>query len=220
MTGSLSPTTLDVSALLFDMDGTLVDSAAAVERTWRSFAERHRLDFEQVLAFSRGRRAEQTVARFAPAGVDVDAEARRVIMDEVLDTDGITPVPGAAELLGSLPEGRWALVTSAGRTLARARMNAAGLPVPQVLISADEVRNDKPSPEGYLAAANLLGVRPEHTVAFEDAEVGVLAARASGAATIVVGACAAPATRSLDRVVDLQCVHVEPSAADRLLVSY
>jgi HAD superfamily hydrolase (TIGR01509 family) len=212
-------TTVAAAALLFDMDGTLVDSTAVVERTWRSFASRHRLDAERILAVSHGRCTEETVAEFAPVGVDIDAEAQRLIAQEVADTEGIVAVPGATELLASLPERSWALVTSAGRELAKARMGAAGLPVPSVVISADEVTTGKPSPEGYRAAADRLGVVPEQTIVFEDAEAGVLAARTSGARTVVVGACAAPTTEGLDRVVDLRGVRVD-YAANRLLVSY
>jgi HAD superfamily hydrolase (TIGR01509 family) len=219
MSGARSQITVVATALLFDMDGTLVDSTAVVERTWRSFASRHRLDIELILAFSHGRRTEETVAEFAPAGVDVHAEARRLVAQEVADTEGIVAVPGAAELLASLREGSWALVTSAGRELAEARMGAAGLAVPTVVISAEDVSTGKPSPDGYLAAADRLGILPEEAIVFEDAEAGLLAARASGARTVVVGACAARATEGLDRVPDLRGVRVR-YVSDRLLVSY
>jgi sugar-phosphatase len=219
MTETREPITVTAAGLLFDMDGTLVDSTAVVERTWRAFAVRHRLDAEQILAVSHGRRTEETVAEFAPAGVDIDAETRRLIAQEVVDTEGIVAVPGAAELLASLPKGSWALVTSAGRALAEARMGAAGLPIPPIVISADDVLAGKPSPEGYLAAADRLGVAPGQAIVFEDAEAGVLAARASGARTVVVGACTAPITEELERVADLRGVQVE-YAAGRLLVSY
>jgi sugar-phosphatase len=212
-------TTVAVAVLLFDLDGTLVDSTAVVERTWRSFAGRHCLDAELILAVAHGRRTEETVAEFAPAGVDIRAEVQRLIAQEIVDTEGIVAIPGATHLLASLPEGRWAVVTSAGQELAAARMGAAGLPVPSVLISADDVTTGKPSPEGYLAAAGRLGVRPEQTIVFEDAEAGVLAARASGARTVVVGACAAPTTEGLERVTDLRGVRVE-YASGQLLVSY
>ncbi len=219
MTETQLPVTVAVAALLFDMDGTLVDSTAVVERTWRAFADRHRLDVHRILAVSHGRRTEETVAEFAPPGVDADAEARQLIAQEVVDTEGIVAVPGAARLLSSLLPGTWALVTSAGRALAEARMRAAGLPVPPVVISADDVTTGKPSPEGYLAAAGRLGIMAEQAIVFEDAEAGVLAARASGARTVVVGRCAAPSTDGLDRVADLHGVHVE-QGTERLLVSY
>jgi HAD superfamily hydrolase (TIGR01509 family) len=212
MISTRSPRTVDAAALLFDMDGTLVDSTVVVERTWRSFADRHGLDVGRILAVSHGRRTEETVAEFAPAGVDVQAESRRLIAQEVCDTEGIVAVEGATQLLASLPSGSWALVTSAGRALAEARMAAAGLPVPPVVVSADDVTAGKPSPEGYLTASDRLGVAPEQAVVFEDAEAGLLAARAAGAHTVVVGECTAPVTRGLDRVQDLRYVRIEHAA--------
>ncbi len=211
-------TTIAAEALLFDMDGTLVDSTAVVERTWRSFAARYDLDVTRILAVSHGRRTEETVAEFAPPGVDVRTESRHLMAQEVADTEGIVAVPGAAEVLASLPAGSWALVTSAGRTLAEARMAAAGLPMPPVVVSADDVTAGKPSPEGYLTAAHRLGIRPEQAVVFEDAEAGLLAARACGAHTVVVGACAAPVTAGLDRISDLREVRIEHTGG-RLLMS-
>lgn len=214
------PVAIVTPALLFDMDGTLVDSTAVVERTWRSFARRHGVNAEQILAVSHGRRTEETIARFAPAGVDVVAEAQRVIAEEVADTRGITAIPGAAELLASLPDGSWALVTSAGRRLAEARMRAAGLPMPSVLVSADDVAQGKPSPEGYLKAAGRLGRSPESLVVFEDAEAGILAGRASGARTVVVGHACRTAAEGLDRVTDLRDVRVDiDESTGRLRVS-
>ncbi|MFI6762849.1 HAD-IA family hydrolase [Micromonospora sp. NPDC050417] len=219
MTDTEYRTTVAAAGVLFDMDGTLVDSTAVVERTWRSFAGRHGLDIAQILAVSHGRRTEETVARFAPAGVDVDAEARRLVAQEVRDTEGIVAVPGAAQLLAALPAGTWALVTSAGRALAEARMVAAGLPLPPVVVSAEDVTAGKPSPEGYLLAAQRLGFAPEQAVVFEDAEAGLLAALASGARTVVVGACAAAVTEGLDRLPDLRDIRVA-HAAGQLWVSF
>ena len=219
MSDTRLPTTITAAALLFDMDGTLVDSTVVVERTWSQFADRHGLDVARILAVSHGRRTGETVAEFAPAGVDVVAETDRLVAQEVADTEGIIEVPGAAALLASLPEGSWAVVTSAGRALAEARMAAAGVPVPAVMVSAEDVTAGKPDPEGYLIAAARLGVAPERTVVFEDAEAGLHAALGSGARTVVVGDCAAPATEGLARVPDFRAVRVRGEAG-RLLVSY
>jgi HAD superfamily hydrolase (TIGR01509 family) len=208
----------DVSVLLFDMDGTLVDSTAVVERTWRAFADRHGLHAEEILEVSHGRRTAETVARFAPAGVDVDAESRRIAAEEIEDTAGVVAVPGAGELLSALPGSRWALVTSAGRELAERRMAAAGLALPQVVISADDVLTGKPSPEGYLTAARRLGAGADTAVVFEDAEAGILAARAAGARTVVVGPVDAPVTAGLERVADLREVHVDVLPGGRIHV--
>ncbi|WP_320784538.1 HAD-IA family hydrolase [Streptomyces sp. CRN 30] len=199
-------------ALLLDMDGTLVDSTVVVERTWRRFARRHGLDAEAILATAHGRRTAETVARYAPAGVDAAAETARLVAEEVEDVDGVVPVPGAPELLAALPDDRWAVVTSAGRELTHRRMTAAGLPLPPLLISADDVREGKPSPEGYLAAAAALGVPASETVVFEDAEAGLLAAAAAGATPVVVGAHRGPAAEGRLRVTDLREVTVTVTA--------
>ncbi|MFI9175634.1 HAD-IA family hydrolase [Streptomyces lincolnensis] len=212
-------TTFAPEALLFDMDGTLVDSTVVVERTWRRFAARHGLDAEAILATAHGRRTGETVAAYVPAGVDAAAETARLVAEEVEDVDGIVPVPGAAELLASLPEGCWAVVTSAGRELTHRRMAAAGLPLPPLLISADDVREGKPSPEGYLAAAAALAVDPAATVVFEDAEAGLRAAVASGGAPVVVGAHGGTAAKGLPRVRDLRDVTVTGAGLGALHVT-
>ncbi|WP_239396433.1 HAD-IA family hydrolase [Frankia sp. CiP3] len=204
----LLPGSDTISAVMFDMDGTLVDSTAVVERTWHSFADRHGLDAARILEVSHGRPTGSTVAEFAPVGVDVNAETKRLTEQEVADTDGIVAVPGAGELLAGLRDGCWALVTSAGRALAERRMAAAGLPMPVVVVTADDVTRGKPDPEGYLTAAARLGVSVESIVVFEDAEAGVLAARAAGARTVVVGAVSSGATEGLERVADLTGVVV------------
>jgi HAD superfamily hydrolase (TIGR01509 family) len=208
--------TLTVRAALFDMDGTLVDSAAVVERTWRGFAQRFGLDPAAILQVSHGLPTAQTVRRFAPSGVDVEAETQRVIASEVEDLDGIVAVPGALQVLTALPAGRWAVVTSASRELAIRRMAAAGLPVPAVLVSADDVTEGKPSPQGYRIAAAQLGVAPSATVVFEDAAPGLLAGRAAGARTVVVGDLTGPATDGLARVPDLTGIGVDRSPDGQL----
>lgn len=201
-------TILTVDAVLFDMDGTLIDSSVVVERTWRAFASRHGLDPDKILATAHGRRTEETVARYLPEGIDVVAETRRIVAEEVADTAGVVAVPGAAELLASLPRRRWAMVTSAGRALARRRMAAAGLPFPPVVITAEDVLAGKPAPDGYLAAADALGVPAIVTVIFEDAEAGLRAAVASGATTVVVGRHHGPAAKGLVRIPDFSAVAV------------
>lgn len=203
--------TLTVQAALFDMDGTLVDSTAIVERTWHRFAERFGLDSRAILQVSHGRPTAETVRRFAPSGVDVETEIRRVIAGEIEDLDGIVAVPGALHVLTALPTGRWAVVTSASRELAVRRMTAAGLPLPAVMITADDVTEGKPSPQGYRIAAAELGVAPSATVVFEDAGPGLLAGRAAGARTLVVGDATGPATDGLERVPDLTGIGVDLS---------
>ncbi len=177
---------IEARGLLFDMDGTLVDSVAAVERTWRGWAALHSLDPIPILAVAHGRRGIDTVRMFAPEGVDVEAEAARLAEVEREQTEGIRAVPGAAALLRSLPPGSWAVVTSADRALATSRMALAGLPTPDLLITAEDVTTGKPDPQGYRLAAQRLGLAAEDCIVFEDAPAGIAAGRASGAMLVVV----------------------------------
>ncbi|MFJ7187083.1 HAD-IA family hydrolase [Streptomyces bacillaris] len=210
------PLVLTAQTLLFDMDGTLVDSTEAVARTWSRFARRHGLDAGRILASAHGQRTAETVAAHAPPGTDVEAETAWLVGQDLVDTGGTVAVPGAAELLAALPPHRWALVTSAGRELAVRRMAAAGLPLPDVLISADDVREGKPSPEGFLAAAERLGGDPARAVVFEDAELGLLAARAAGCFPVVVGPHDGPAAQGRPRITDYTGVACASSFEDGL----
>lgn len=170
-----------VRAILFDMDGTLIDTKGPVERSWRAWAARHDLDPEAILAVCHGVRSIETVRRFAPAGTDIDDEVRLVEECYTSDTEGVRAVPGALELLQSLPRHRWAVVTSAPHDMARKRIAQAGLPLPDLLIGADSVTQGKPHPEGYRTAAEKLGFDPRETVVFEDAPAGLAAGNAAGA---------------------------------------
>jgi HAD superfamily hydrolase (TIGR01509 family) len=175
----------DPAAVLSDLDGVLVDSGAAIERTWRGFAARNGLDPDHVVAASHGRRSVDLIRLVAPH-LDAEAEAARVEREEIESAPGLRPLPGARELVESMPAGRFAIVTSGTRALAVARLRAAGLPVPDVLVTAEEVEHGKPHPAGYLRAAELLGVDPAHSVVLEDAPAGVEAGRAAGATVIAV----------------------------------
>ena len=188
-------TSLTARGLLFDMDGTLVDSAAAVDRAWRGFARRHGLDPDQVLAACHGRQAGDTIAAYARAGVplDVAAETARMLATEVADVEGVVAVPGAAALLAALPRNAWALVTSAYRPLAERRMAAAGLPLPDALITGEQVAVGKPAPDGFLAGARALGLDPRECLAFEDAPAGLVAARTAGCRVFAVATSLVPA---------------------------
>ncbi len=174
-------------ALLFDMDGTLVDSTPVVERTWHRFAKRHGLDGNVILAESHGRRTAETIALFTPMHIDRDRETARFISEEIADVDGITAIAGAQELLFALPSNRWGVVTSATRELAMRRMTAAGLPIPDILIAAEDVQKGKPAPDGYLSAAQALGVSPEECIVFEDAVPGLIAAKTAGMKVFAIG---------------------------------
>jgi sugar-phosphatase len=165
--------------LLFDLDGTLVDSRAVVERHWRRLCERLGLDFAEVLEVLHGVRSADVIRAFAP-DADVEAEAASLDAAEEEDTAGLKVVRGAPELLAGLPSGSWAVVTSGHRTLAQGRLRAVGLPVPEIMVCGDEVAHGKPDPEGYLTAAKLLGAAPAACVVVEDAPAGVQAALAAG----------------------------------------
>ena len=166
-------------ALLFDLDGVLVDSAECVRRICTDWALARGLEPTEVLRWSQGRRAQDTVRLVAPH-LDVEAEVATLIAMEAATTDGLRPVHGTHSLLASLPPNAWAVVTSGARPVATLRLTHVGLPLPQTLISADDVERGKPEPEGYLAAASALGVAPSACVVIEDAPAGLAAARAAG----------------------------------------
>ena len=172
-------------AVLFDLDGVLVDSTPSVERVWREWANLHGLDVADILAVAHGRRTAETISLVAPH-LDAAAEAKRLETREIEDTAAVLPIEGAAALLETLPSERWAVVTSGTRALAHARLRACGLPIPQTFVGAEDVQRGKPDPECYLRGARLLGVRPDRCVVVEDAPSGVAAGRAAGATVIAV----------------------------------
>ncbi len=206
--------TLTVRAVLFDMDGTLVDSTAIVEQVWSEFAGRYGLDIEEILRTSHGVQAKDTVRRFAPDGADIDALAQELGQMERTRTDGIVALPGAADLLRSLPADAVAMVTSADRILAGVRMQAAGLEMPATTVTSEAVTRGKPDPEGYLMAAALLGVEPADVVVFEDAPAGIASARAAGMRTVVVGDAAGEAADGLWQIADYSAVTAVASLDD------
>lgn len=203
---SLPPGTIDVDAVLFDMDGTLVDSTSVVERLWQQFATRFDIDFGELLAYAHGRQTQDTIARFLPAGHDRAAVTADFERRELVETRGIVEVPGARQLLDTLSSSPVAIVTSAPRALAEARLAVAGIPMPEALICAEDVVRGKPDPEGYETAARRLRVAPERCLVVEDAEAGIRAGIAAGARTLVVGRHQSETTRPLPRVLDLTSV--------------
>ena len=185
-------TRIEVEAVLFDMDGTLVDSTSVVERIWRRWAARHGLDPDAILAVSHGRRGEETIAEFAPTGADLAREVEWMREAELAEREGIVPVRGAAALLAALPPERAAVVTSATRELALVRLSLAGLPAPAVMITAEDVVRGKPDPEGYEAAARRLRVAPGRCLVVEDAPAGLRAGQAVGARVLAVATTLQP----------------------------
>ena len=169
------------SAVLFDLDGVLVDSAAYVERQWRQWAHTRGLEAEPFLRVCHGRRALETIRLAAPE-LDAEAEVAALVREE--PPEEIQPLEGAAGLLATLPAGSWAVATSGTRATATARLRQAGLPQPSVLVCAEDVVQGKPSPDPYLEAAARLGVTPSACVVIEDAPAGIEAARAAGMTVI------------------------------------
>jgi len=176
------------AAFLFDMDGTILSSIAAAERVWAGWAARHGLDVAAFLPTIHGRRSVETIRQLALPGVDAQAEADEITRLEIDDVAGIEAIAGAAAFLAALPADRWAIVTSAPRALALRRIEAAGLPLPAVIIASEDVVNGKPAPDCFRLAAQRLGVAVEACLVFEDAPAGIAAAEAAGAAIAVITA--------------------------------
>lgn len=174
---------LTCAAVLFDLDGVLVDSGTAIERSWRRFAVRHGLPEAEVLAACHGRPSTETIAAVA-GHLDATAEAAKLEREQAKDTAGLTRCPGAARLLTALPPRGWAVVTSGGRGIATARLTGVRLPIPEVLVTADDVARGKPAPDGYLLAARRLGIPAHRCVAVEDSRPGAQAAKAAGCRVI------------------------------------
>jgi sugar-phosphatase len=173
------------------MDGTLVDSKACVESIWKRWALRHGIDVHSLLQTSHGRRTEDTIKDVAPH-LDIEAEAKAIQTEELAAREGIVAVGGSFQLLSRLREDQWAVVTSASKALATVRLGCAGLPVPSQLISGDDVHCGKPDPEGYLKAADRLGVPYNRCVVVEDTPPGILAGRSAGMTVLALSTTFAP----------------------------
>lgn len=176
---------LRCAALLFDLDGVLVDSAACIERIWHRWSVDHGLDPSRVIETAHGRRTIETLQLVAPH-LNAEQEVAALAEIESSTMEGVFEVPGAQELIQRLPPGSWAVVTSGLRRIATQRLRHVGLPIPGVLVCADDLQRGKPDPEGYLAAAARLGVAAASCVVIEDAPAGVAAGRAAGMRTIAV----------------------------------
>jgi sugar-phosphatase len=167
------------SAILFDLDGVLIDSTRSVDRQWRAWAREQGIDEEKVIAIAHGVRAIEVIRAVAPH-LDAEAELRKLESREADDRVDVAVMPGAIDLVNTIPDGRWGVVTSGTRDLAAARLRLGGLRVPKVLVTAEDVANGKPHPEPYLRGAKLLGVKPQECLVIEDAPAGIRSAHAGG----------------------------------------
>ena len=167
------------AAILFDLDGVLCDSTRQVDREWREWAARKGVNGDAVMAIAHGVRTIEVIRRVAPH-LDAESEAAAIEDHEAHDQTGVVVMPGALELVQSIPEGKWGVVTSGSRLLAQSRLRHCGLPVPEVLVTSDDVMYGKPHPEPYLKGALGLGFAPGDCVVIEDAPAGIHSARASG----------------------------------------
>lgn len=172
-------------AVIFDLDGVLVDSSAVIEKHWQEWADRHKLDMAQIRPVMHGRRAVEVMQLVAPH-LDVQAEADQLAAVEAAETEGLVPIEGALALLQSLPPEVWGVATSGTRAIALSRLQAVGLPLPGVLVTADDIQRGKPAPDAYLLAAEQIGVLPEQCIVIEDAPAGIKAAVAAGMRVIGV----------------------------------
>lgn len=205
---------LTCCAILFDLDGVLVDSTECIAHVWSEWATRRGLDPAMVRTAAHGRRAGEVVRLIAPE-LDATVEDAALEWAEVHATEGLRAVPGAGSLLASLPAGSWAVVTSALGSVATHRLLQTGLRVPPAFVVAEEVARGKPDPEGYLTAAARLGVDPADCLAIEDASAGIEAAHAAGMRAIGIrGVAAADLLDEADAVVEaLADIHVDPEGS-------
>ena len=207
------------AAFLFDMDGTILSSIASAERVWAIWARAHGLDVAKFLPTIHGVQSVETIRRLGLPGVDPVAEAAAITRAEMDDVDDIDTIAGAADFLRSLPADRWAIVTSAPRRLAERRLAAAGLPLPPLFVTAEDVERGKPAPDCFLLAAERLGFAPEDCLVFEDAAAGIAAAEAAGAEVVVITATHAhPIATAHVMVRDYEGLRVEIDAAGKLTI--
>jgi len=177
--------TINCQAILFDLDGTLVDSAARVQRLWEVWGRKHGITPAFLMEVMHGRRADETIRIVAPH-LSAQEEFRALEAEEIADMEGVRSYPSAEKLLGSLAPHQWAIVTSGTKRVAEARMRHVGLPKPEVFITADDVKAGKPAPDGYLLAASCLQVKPSDCVVIEDAPAGIQAGKSAGMRVIAV----------------------------------
>nr|WP_216662054.1 sugar phosphatase [Klebsiella aerogenes] len=210
---------------LFDLDGTLVDSLPVVERSWCKWGDRFGIPHDEILGFIHGKQAITSIRHFMPgrSEEDIQAEFRFLEQIEATDIDGIVALPGALNLLNTLNEAGipWAIVTSGSIPVAHARHRAAGLPMPKVFVTAEQVNKGKPAPDAYLLGAELLGIPAQQCAVVEDAPAGLLSGLAAGCRTIAVNVPAdAPRLDEADLVLTtLESLRIERQADGNVQVN-
>ncbi|HXM66342.1 MAG TPA: HAD-IA family hydrolase [Candidatus Acidoferrum sp.] len=208
------------SAILFDLDGVLIDSTRSVDRQWRAWAREKGIEEEKVMAIAHGVRSIEVIRAVAPH-LDAPSEVQWLERHEAEDQVDVTVMPGAAQLIRAIPDGHWCVVTSGTRLLATARLRLGGLPIPKVLVTADDVTNGKPHPEPYLKGANLLRVPPTECLVIEDAPAGIQAAHAAGMNAIAL-ASTFPASKLQEAnaiVEKFSQIHLALDAAGKFIIS-
>lgn len=193
---------LRCNAVIFDLDGVLVDSQAIIERYWRRWAAKHDIPYDEIEALHHGRTTVEIIEAVAPH-LDAEAEAAAMQDREAADTEGLALFEGARRLIDGLPDGRWTIATSGTRRTATTRLDHVGLPTPDTLVTADDVAHGKPAPDPYRLAAERLGVDPARCVVLEDAPVGVESAQRAGTRVIAVASMTSSASlAAADAVVE------------------
>ena len=215
---------LCVGGILFDMDGVLMSSLGSVERSWRRYAEMRGVPPErvaEVVQMAHGRRAIETVRALRP-DLDADAELRIIEELEINDNQGLVVLPGVREILTALPQGSWAIVTSATERLARSRLAFAGIPAPRHFVTSEMVAQGKPHPEPYRRGAAALGVAAEQCLVIEDAPAGVAAGKAAGCRVLAVETThPAESLRAADwRVETLAGVHATAGPDGQIILRF
>jgi len=209
------------AAFLFDMDGTLISSTAVAERVYTRWAEAKGVDVDHLLSIVHGVRTIDVISQLGRPDLDPETEAAWIGAAEHEDLDGVLAIAGVREFLASLPPDRWALVTSADRELMRIRMEAAGLPLPKVIVTAEDVTAGKPDPQGYKLAAARLGVDPADCLVFEDAPAGIEAGEQAGADVLVITATHhAPHGTAHAAISDYRGVSLERDSAGSLALVF
>ncbi|HDU4712317.1 TPA: sugar phosphatase [Klebsiella aerogenes] len=216
---------MQCKGFLFDLDGTLVDSLPVVERSWCKWGDRFGIPHDEILGFIHGKQAITSIRHFMPGRSEEDIQAEFRFLEEIeaTDIDGIVALPGALSLLNTLNEAGipWAIVTSGSIPVAHARHRAAGLPMPKVFVTAEQVKKGKPAPDAYLLGAELLGIPAQQCAVVEDAPAGLLSGLAAGCRTIAVNVPAdAPRLDEADLVLTtLESLRIERQADGNVQVN-